>query len=79
MLTQAVGTSESIDPDIVQVEIPRGARILLSTDGLHDVVPADVIAELAHQKELEDAARALIDQANERGGPDNVTVILIEP
>ncbi len=79
MLTQAVGTSESIDPDIVQVEIPHGARILLSTDGLHDVVPADVIAELANQKELEDAAQALIEQANERGGPDNVTVILIEP
>ncbi len=79
MLTQAVGTSESIDPDIVQLEIPHGARILLSTDGLHDVVPADVIAELANQKELEDAAGALIEQANERGGPDNVTVILIEP
>ncbi len=79
MLTQAVGTSESIDPEIVQLEIPQGARILLSTDGLHDVVPVEVIAELAHQKELEGAARALIEQANERGGPDNVTVILIEP
>ncbi len=79
MLTQAVGTSESIEPDIVQVEIPRGARILLSTDGLHDVVPADVIAELAHREELKAAAQALIEQANNRGGPDNVTVILIEP
>ncbi len=79
MLTQAIGTQESVDPDLIRVQIPRGGRILLSTDGLHDVVPADVIAELAHQKELEGAARALIEQANERGGPDNVTVILIAP
>ena len=79
MLTQAVGTSESIDPDTVQVEIPPKARILLSTDGLHDVVPPDVIAELAGQPDLEAATQALVDQANERGGPDNVTIILIEP
>ena len=79
MLTQAVGTSGSIDPDIVQVEIPAGARILLSTDGLHDVVPAEFIAQLAGQEDLEAATQALIDQANERGGPDNVTVILIDP
>ena len=79
MLTQAVGTSESIDPDIIQVEIPRGARILLSTDGLHDVVPPDVIAEVAGQPDLKAATQALVDQANERGGPDNVTLILIDP
>jgi len=79
MLTQAIGTQESVDPDVVHAEIPARARLLLSTDGLHDVVAADVIARLAAQDDLEDAARALIEQANAAGGPDNVTVILIEP
>jgi len=37
VLTQALGTSEILEPDLIQVRIPRDARLLLSSDGLHDV------------------------------------------
>ena len=79
MLTQAVGTHAAVEPDVIQTRIPPDARILLSTDGLHDVVPVGEIAELAAGDELEAAAQALVQRANEYGGPDNVTVVLIEP
>jgi serine/threonine protein phosphatase PrpC len=43
------------------------------------VVPGGEIAELAAGDELEAAAQALVQRANQYGGPDNVTVVLIEP
>jgi protein phosphatase len=79
MLTQAIGTQELIEPDVSQTRIPPSARLLLSTDGLHDVVPRAQMAELASGPDLEAAAQALIERANAQGGPDNITVILIEP
>lgn len=79
MLTQAVGTQEEVEPDMVQKRIPKNTRILLSTDGLHDVVPSEEIAEIAGGADLEAAAQTLIERANGYGGPDNITVILIDP
>ena len=78
MLTQAVGTHDSVEPDLVQTRVPKDARILLSTDGLHDVIPGHEIAQIAANETLEGAVRGLIDKANEHGGPDNITVLLIE-
>jgi protein phosphatase len=78
MLTQAIGTQDLIEPDISRIQIPPYARILLSTDGLHDIVSSAEIARLASGADLDAAVRALIDRANEQGGPDNITVILID-
>jgi len=79
VLTQALGTSETIEPDIFQLRIPRDTRLLLSSDGLHDVVSSERIHELARGPDLEQAAAALIDAARQSGGPDNITVVLVEP
>jgi protein phosphatase len=79
LLTQAIGTHAEIEPDVFQRRIPRGCRILLCTDGLHDVVREDKIHELARLPTLEESAQALIDAANAEGGPDNVSVLLVEP
>jgi protein phosphatase len=79
VLTQAVGPGGAPETELVQLKLPAGARVLLSTDGLHDVVPADVIAQLAAIPDLDDAATRLIERANAMGGPDNVSVILVEP
>jgi protein phosphatase len=79
VLTQAIGPQASIEPEIRQVRLPRGSRILLSTDGLHEVVPEAQLVALASQPDLEAAVTALVESANALGGPDNITVILIEP
>jgi protein phosphatase len=79
VLTQAVGPAAEIDPELLQAQIPRGARLLLSSDGLHDVVPEAEIAELASQRDLDAAVAALVARARELGGPDNITALLVAP
>ena len=79
VLMQAIGPTPSVQPELVQVRIPRGARLLLSTDGLHDIVPAGEIAGLTSDGTLEESVHRLIDRANALGGPDNITVVLLEP
>jgi protein phosphatase len=78
VLTQAIGTQADIQPDVAQHRLHRGSRLMLSSDGLHDVVPPGEIAELVHIEDPEAAARALVDRANALGGPDNITVVLID-
>jgi serine/threonine protein phosphatase PrpC len=79
VLTQAIGPSAEVEPQVSSARIAPGGRLLLSTDGLHDVVPERELLELARAPDLEAATRALVDRANALGGPDNVTVVLVEP
>jgi protein phosphatase len=79
MLLQALGTQEELEPDVFQARIPGSARILLSSDGLHDVVPAAELLACALQRDLDQAVKELVAAANAHGGPDNVTALLIEP
>ncbi len=78
VITRAVGVQGSVEPETRQVRISRATRLLLSTDGLHDVVPEAEIAELASEPDLDAAIAKLIARANELGSPDNVTAILIQ-
>ena len=79
LLTQALGTQPEIEPDVFQKRLPRSGRILMCTDGLHDHVPEEEIREIALGPDLDEATQRLIDAANGHGGPDNTTVILLEP
>jgi protein phosphatase len=79
MLLHALGTQELVAADVFQTRIPAGARILLSSDGLHDVVSSEEILECACRADLKEAAQSLVDAANSHGGPDNITIVLIEP
>lgn len=77
VVSQALGTSESVEPDIYEQSID--GRLLLCSDGLPEEVPDPSIRELiAAADELGAAADALIERANENGGSDNVTVALYE-
>jgi protein phosphatase len=78
LLTQALGAQEGVKPDVLHVRVPKTARVLLSSDGLHDVVPEAQILELARIGDLNHAVSELIDAANACGGPDNITAVLIE-
>jgi protein phosphatase len=78
VLTQAIGTQATVHPEVRQFRFAKGSRFLLSSDGLHDVVPADGILDLAQRPDLEEAARSLVDAANAHGGPDNITVVMVD-
>jgi protein phosphatase len=78
VLAQALGMESEIRPELLQTELPGGARLLLSTDGLHDQVGEPELAELASAPDLAACADALIRAANRSGGLDNATVLLVE-
>lgn len=79
IITRAIGTGKSVEVDIESQAIQAGDRYLLCTDGLSSLVPDDVIAaELGDAGGLDDACRRLIEAANERGGVDNITVVVFQ-
>lgn len=79
MITQAVGTQEAVNP-AVRLERPAvGDVYVLTSDGIHDSVGADEIAGVlrATKASLEEVCFELIDLANQRGGRDNSTVLVV--
>ena len=76
-LTQAIGSSDGIEPELFEVTLEPGDRILLCTDGLTDMVEdPDIAAVLGGAASAQAAADGLVEAALERGGRDNVTVVV---
>lgn len=79
VLTMALGVASQVRVQIFPVEVPPGSLVLLSSDGLHGVVSEEEIREtLLHPISLEHRAHLLIEAARAAGGPDNITVVLIQ-
>ena len=81
ILTQAVGSSDELIPEIRRLELGNGDILLMCSDGLTGMVPDDVIAQIVggSREDLRKAADRLVAEANGRGGHDNVSVILVAP
>jgi PPM family protein phosphatase len=79
VITRAIGAKELIDAEIVEVPFERGDVALLCSDGLHSMLSDEEIRKILtpRPESLEVAANCLVDAANEAGGKDNVTVILL--
>lgn len=78
IITRAVGLSREVDVDVDTLEPQPGDRLLLCSDGLTRVVGEEEIGQhLADLRDPAEATRALIDLANERGGPDNISVVIL--
>lgn len=79
IITRAVGTAEKVKPEIHWHPVKSGDRLLLCSDGLTDMVDDDAIsAILAEGASIEEATQQLVDAANEAGGRDNITAILVD-
>ena len=82
VITKAIGVSEggTSTPDIFEIEISKGDKLLLCSDGLTNMVDDyEIKKTITNNDSIEDAVRKLISQANENGGKDNISAILIEP
>jgi serine/threonine protein phosphatase PrpC len=78
LITRAIGTAESVEPDLFTAAIEPGDIILLTTDGLTRYADADTIANLIlDRQDLSEACQALIDAAKDQGAVDNVTCLLL--
>jgi protein phosphatase len=78
LITRAIGTAESVEPDLFTAAIEPGDIVLLTTDGLTRYAGADAIAHLVlAYPDLSQACQALINAAKEQGAVDNVTCLLL--
>jgi protein phosphatase len=79
VITKAVGAKETIEIDVVEQTLQAGDLVLLCSDGLHAMISDEEI--LRHltplPASLQETAQKLIDAANEAGGKDNVSVVLL--
>lgn len=79
LITRVLGTRPSVVPDLVETDLQPGDVLLLASDGLHGQVrPEEIVAELKRTRDRQHVVEYLIGLANERGGPDNITMVLVE-
>jgi PPM family protein phosphatase len=80
VIVRALGMKDIVEVDVVKEELEDGDVVLLCSDGLSGMVPDARMAELlrANVGDLKHAAQALVDAANEAGGADNVTCVLVQ-
>ena len=79
VLYRAVGQVDPLHPDIHSHEFPQPGYLLICSDGLWGVVSdADIFRIIQRSETVQEACRQLVDAANNEGGPDNISVILVK-
>ena len=77
-ITRAVGTEPTVESDLFAVRLERGDALLLSSDGLHNEVDdQEILFEVVHGVNNDNCCQRLLEIANMRGAPDNVTCVLV--
>ncbi len=79
-VTRAVVGREGLEVELSELALAPGDILLICSDGLHgQLTDEEILARVfAHRGDPEAACEALVATANERGAPDNVTVIIVE-
>ena len=79
VITRSIGVTRTVDADIYEREIQKGDLFLLCSDGLTSMISdEDITKTLNDMVDLEDGVNNLIEKANEAGGDDNISIVLIE-
>ena len=79
VITRAVGHKDYVQVDTVDIDVEPGDRFMLCSDGLHGYFSSDIeVAELCSDGSLEECVEAAVALANQRGGKDNITAVVIE-
>jgi protein phosphatase len=79
LITRALGIAPEVDVDVREVPLQRDDIFLMCSDGLSDLVSRDDISSVISDagQDMQRAAQELVNLANERGGTDNISVILV--
>ncbi|MDQ3962634.1 MAG: Stp1/IreP family PP2C-type Ser/Thr phosphatase [Actinomycetota bacterium] len=79
IITRALGVDSSVDVDLLSLELAEGDRLLICSDGLSSMIGADEITSvLTEDGDAQVAADRLVERANDAGGEDNITVVVID-
>ena len=78
LITRAVGTEETVESDTFVQDLKPGDTILLCSDGLSNMMAdQEILFEVAHGANRSNCCKRLLDIAENRGAPDNVTVVIV--
>lgn len=78
-ITRAIGTETVVESDIFHTKLERGDCLLLCSDGLSNMMDEqEILFEVVHGVNKQHCCRRLLDIAQNRGAPDNVTCVLIQ-
>ena len=79
VLYRAIGQSETLDVDAVTRRLPPCSSLLLCSDGLWNMVSETTLVEVVQKhSDPQQACVELVQIANDRGGPDNISVVLVQ-
>jgi serine/threonine protein phosphatase PrpC len=79
VITRSLGTQPNVTADLFIERMHNGDRVLLCSDGLHGYVDEDAIEQIVTSDQEPDAiVHSLIDMANNNGGPDNISAMLVQ-
>jgi protein phosphatase len=78
IITRSVGFEEEVQVDVMGIVTEPGDSFVLCSDGLANMIDDKELHDVVHSNKLEDVPKKLIDLANERGGDDNITVIVVQ-
>lgn len=78
IITRAIGTESHVEPAVADTTLEADDMILMCTDGLTDLVSFQEIQEIMRQTPEEEIAKVLVKRAKQKGGYDNITVILVK-
>jgi protein phosphatase len=79
IITRAIGVEAEIDVDVYTIEVSNGDRILICSDGLSDMLRDAEVARVADTSaDASTAADRLVAAANDAGGGDNITVVVLD-
>lgn len=80
IITRAIGADDDVKIDFFTVQLKEGDLILMCTDGLTNMLEDEEIRMILDgARDMVEKAEELVEAANERGGRDNISVILIDP
>lgn len=79
VLYRAIGQSDNLDVDAITRQIPPGGYLMICSDGLWNLISKDEIKQivLENHNNTQQACEQLVALANERGGSDNITVVVV--
>jgi len=79
VLYRALGQGEPFDPEIISTQRPKSGYLLVCSDGLWSIVNGAIMSSVFKSGvTVQDICDRLIDSANDAGGPDNISAILVE-
>jgi len=78
MLTRAMGVEDTVKADISEIQCFKDDILVISSDGLTETVDKEEIHDVVKKERPEKACRTLVKMANDRGGKDNITVIVLK-